>query len=134
MSDLIETAKQLMALDDFRWRKRMARTGGDTCMYDGADRTTRWAIEGAGDCWVSAWVEIDKSDTLDLNDPATQGCVYAWCAEVFGAEFTVAWRSGISGKPRGWNARWYRWGLLQSHVCGHESKIEAACASLLGAR
>lgn len=114
MSDLIETARALMALDDFRWRVGTADTEGDTA--DGDD------------------LDMERLGIIDLSDPATRGCMEAWAEEVFGPEFTVAWRSGISGKPRGWNARWYTDGVLKSHVCGHDSKIEAIAAALLGAR
>lgn len=114
MSDLIETAKKLMTLEDFRWWDAMADTDGNRADH----------------------YDAPSMAPLDLNDPGTQGCVYAWCEEVFGDRFSLGWSSGASGTARGFNARWRDAanGAFKSHICGHPTKIEAACAALLGAR
>lgn len=127
MSDLIETAKQLMALGDFRWWDAMADTDGDRVVSGPDDiqgdciriyRERRGHLHGA--------YPSDMAPP-DLTDPGTQGCVMAWAEEVFGDRFCVV------GYKDGFSARWCT-GLIDAWGDTCPTKIEAACAALLGAR
>ena len=135
MSDLIETAKKLMALDDFRWWDAMADTDGD--------RVVDGRAQGRMMIYYFGNQEADHYDascmaTLDLSAPGTQGCIMAWCDEVFGASFHVEPKLTETGGfvYRAHTIRIYRCPLLEvinrSPEC--PTRIEAACAALLGAR